>query len=78
MGFLGVYKAIYDYESQGEGELAIVEGDVLYILEKDGEDSWWKAKKKACEVNEDEPVGLVPNNYVEQVSISSWIAVTMQ
>ena len=67
MGFLGVYKAIYDYEPQGESELAISEGDILYVLEKSGEDDWWRAKKKATPEDDDEPVGLIPNNYIEEV-----------
>ncbi|KAJ5946211.1 hypothetical protein N7454_003050 [Penicillium verhagenii] len=66
MGFLGVYSAVYDYEPQGEGELQIREGDLLYILEKGADDDWWKAKKKAEEEDEDEPEGLVPYNYVEE------------
>ncbi|KAI8629295.1 hypothetical protein F5Y19DRAFT_96230 [Xylariaceae sp. FL1651] len=66
MGFLGIYKAIYDYAPQSEGELSISEGDVLYVLEKSQEDDWWKAKKKASADEDDEPVGLVPNNYVEE------------
>ncbi|KAI0204688.1 hypothetical protein F4808DRAFT_306911 [Astrocystis sublimbata] len=66
MGFLGVYKAIYDYAPQSEGELAIAEGDLLFVVEKSQEDDWWKAKKKARGDDEDEPVGLVPNNYVEE------------
>ncbi|TVY44744.1 Actin cytoskeleton-regulatory complex protein [Lachnellula occidentalis] len=68
MGFLGVYKAVYDYEPQGASELAITEGDILYVLEKSGEDDWWKAKKKASGDDDDEPVGLIPNNYIEEVS----------
>lgn len=71
MGFLGVYTALYDYQQQAEGELDIQEGDLLYILEKSAEDDWWKAKKKAAEVDDDEPVGLVPNNYIEEVRILS-------
>lgn len=67
MGFLGVYRAIYDYAPQGKSELAISEGDILYVLEKSGEDDWWKAKKKASGDDDDEPVGLIPNNYVEEV-----------
>jgi hypothetical protein len=67
MGFLGVYKAIYDYVPQGESELAITEGDLLYVLEKSGEDDWWRAKKKATGEDDDEPVGLIPNNYIEEV-----------
>lgn len=67
MGFLGVYRAVYDYVPQGETELAISEGDILYVLEKSGEDDWWKAKKKASGDDEDEPEGLIPNNYIEEV-----------
>ncbi|KAK4178629.1 hypothetical protein QBC36DRAFT_182208 [Triangularia setosa] len=67
MGFLGVYKALYDYTPQAEGELSITEGDVLYVLEKSADDDWWKAKKKATAEDEDEPVGLIPNNYIEEV-----------
>jgi hypothetical protein len=70
MGFLGVYTALYDYQPQGENELDIREGDLLYVLEKSSEDDWWKAKKKAVEEDDDEPVGLIPNNYVEEVSLS--------
>ncbi|OQD88742.1 hypothetical protein PENANT_c003G02469 [Penicillium antarcticum] len=66
MGFLGVYSAVYDYQPQGEGELQIHEGDLLYILEKNSDDDWWRAKKKADRDDEDEPEGLVPSNYVEE------------
>ncbi|KAI0478670.1 hypothetical protein GGR56DRAFT_664768 [Xylariaceae sp. FL0804] len=66
MGFLGVYKAIYDYAPLSEGELSISEGDILYVLEKSQEDDWWKAKKKASADDDDEPVGLIPNNYIEE------------
>lgn len=68
MGFLGVYRAIYDYAPQSEGELVITEGDLLYLLEQSSEDDWWKVKKKASAEDEEEPVGLVPSNYIEQVS----------
>ncbi|KAH8674707.1 hypothetical protein BGZ60DRAFT_448217 [Tricladium varicosporioides] len=71
MGFLGVYKAIYDYAPQGDSELAISEGDILYVLEKSGEDDWWRAKKKASGDDDDEPVGLIPNNYIEEAEPSS-------
>jgi hypothetical protein len=67
MGFVGVCRAIYDYAPQAAGELAVSEGDVLYVLDKAGDDGWWKAKKKAGGDEEEEPVGLVPNNYVEEV-----------
>ncbi|THV50510.1 hypothetical protein BGAL_0147g00130 [Botrytis galanthina] len=71
MGFLGVYTAVYDYVPAGEGELTISEGDILYVLEKSTEDDWWKAKKKASADDEDEPVGLIPNNYIQEAVPSS-------
>lgn len=68
MGFEGVYTAVYDYTPQGENELAFAEGDLLYILDKSSDDGWWKAKKKTAEFESEEPVGLIPHNYVEEVS----------
>ncbi|QDS68033.1 hypothetical protein FKW77_009593 [Venturia effusa] len=65
MGFLGVYRAVYDYVPTAEGELAINDGDLVFVLEQ-GEDGWWKAKKKAASEDEDEPEGLIPENYVEE------------
>ncbi|RMZ87035.1 hypothetical protein DV736_g5739, partial [Chaetothyriales sp. CBS 134916] len=65
MGFVAICTALYDYQPQGAGELEIQEGELLYILEKSTEDDWWKARKKAAEDEEDEPEGLIPNNYVE-------------
>lgn len=67
MGFVGVYTAVYDYQPQAQGELEIREGDLLYVLENSGDDDWWKAKKKADPEEDEEPVGLVPNNYVKEV-----------
>ncbi|EEP76673.1 conserved hypothetical protein [Uncinocarpus reesii 1704] len=66
MGFAGIYTAIYDYKPQAENELEISEGDLLYILDKASDDGWWKAKKKATDEDDEEPIGLVPNNYVEE------------
>ena len=67
MVFLSICTALYDYVPQGEGELAIHEGEIVYIVEKSTEDDWWKAKKKAPGEEDEEPVGLIPNNYVEEV-----------
>jgi hypothetical protein len=68
LGFLAVCRALYDYQPQAENELEIKEGELLYILEKSASDDWWKAKKRASDDDDDEPVGLIPNNYVEEVS----------
>ena len=67
MSFLGIYRAIYAYVPQSEGELEISEGDLLYLLEKSTEDDWWKAKKRATANDDDEPIGLIPSNYIEEV-----------
>jgi actin cytoskeleton-regulatory complex protein SLA1 len=64
MGFIGLYRAIYDYAPQADNELAISEGDLLCVLEQ-GDDGWWKAKRRALSEDEDEPEGLIPENYVK-------------
>ena len=76
MGFLGVYTALYHYQPQGENELEIQEGELLYLLEK-GEDGWWKAKKKAANDEDDEPTGLIPANYVEKVGLGTIFRTTL-
>ena len=68
MGFLGIYRAIYSYSPQAEFELQIEEDDLLYVLDKSDKDDWWKAKKKSGPEDDEEPIGLVPHNYVEEVS----------
>lgn len=68
MVFVSLCTAVYDYTPQSDSELAIKEGELIYILEKSADDDWWKAKKRAPGEAEEEPVGLIPNNYVEQVS----------
>jgi actin cytoskeleton-regulatory complex protein SLA1 len=73
MVFLGIYRAIYDYSPQAENELPIQEGDLLFVLEKSEEDDWWRAKKKAQNESDDEPEGLIPSNYVEQVSFDTYL-----
>ena len=67
MTFISICVALYDYIPQGNNELAIQEGELIYILEKSTEDDWWKAKKRAPGEEEEEPVGLIPNNYVQEV-----------
>ncbi|KAK9367617.1 hypothetical protein V1509DRAFT_625728 [Lipomyces kononenkoae] len=69
--FIDIYVAIYPYTAQAPQELSIVEGDVLYILEKSTEDDWWKAKKRMIGEEADEPIGLVPNNYIEPMKVSA-------
>ncbi|CAK3890147.1 Actin cytoskeleton-regulatory complex sla1 [Lecanosticta acicola] len=66
--FVGVTRALYDYQPQSDEELGIKEGDLLLVLEKSTEDDWWKCKKKATSEDDDEPEGLVPNNYIEEVT----------
>lgn len=67
MVFLSICTALYDYTPQDDNELAIRQGELIYILEKSAGDDWWKAKKRAPGEAE-EPVGLIPYNYVEEVS----------
>lgn len=66
--FLGIYTVLYDYTPQSDAELPLTEGDLLYVLEKSTDDDWWRAKKRITNSDEDEPEGLVPSNYIEEVS----------
>ncbi|WPH00561.1 Hypothetical protein R9X50_00339100 [Acrodontium crateriforme] len=68
MAFLGVYRAIYDYQPQSSEELEITENDLLFVLEKSTDDDWWKCKKKAVDEEDDEPEGLVPSTYIEEAT----------
>ncbi|CDK27212.1 unnamed protein product [Kuraishia capsulata CBS 1993] len=63
--FLGVYKAIYDYQAQNDEELDLTENDLLYLLEKSEVDDWWKVKRRVVGSEAEEPQGLVPSNYIE-------------
>lgn len=65
--FLGVFTAVYAYIPQGDQELTLEEGDLLYVLER-SDDDWWKVKKKVNDSDDDEPIGLVPATYIEEVS----------
>jgi hypothetical protein len=81
--YLAVLKASYDYEPNGEDEIAIKEDQLLFLLERTDEESviclhllfaltfihssWWKVKIKGESQEEECPVGLVPAAYVEQV-----------
>lgn len=66
--FIGVYVALYSYAAQTDQELALSQGDILYLLEKSSQDDWWQVKKRVPGLETEEPVGLVPNNYIEPVS----------
>lgn len=69
--FIGVVRALYDYEPQTDEELAIQENDLLYVLEKSDVDDWWTVKKRVIGLDAEEPTGLVPSNYVEAASAIS-------
>lgn len=67
--FLGVYTVLYAYEARNDQELTVQPGDLLYLLEKSTGDDWWKVKKRVAGMASDEPTGLVPNNYIDKVSM---------
>ncbi|KAJ2455054.1 cytoskeletal protein binding protein, partial [Coemansia sp. RSA 2424] len=61
-----VRRAIYAYEPADGDELAIKEGDVLYILSSNDPD-WLQAKRKPVNADDAEEQGLVPANHTELV-----------
>ncbi|CAO3638462.1 unnamed protein product [Cunninghamella blakesleeana] len=67
MKYLQVCQVLYDYEARTSEEINIQENDTVYIIEKE-DDDWWKAELKQVNVNEHGPIGLVPVNYLEEVT----------
>lgn len=49
--------ALYDYESQGDQELDLEEGDIITVIAKE-DDVWWCGQSKG-------KMGMFPSNYVE-------------
>lgn len=77
--YLGVYRALYDYDARADEELSVHADDLLYLLERSDIDEWWKVKKRVLPVGDeevDEPVGLIPSTYIEKVRLFAWHAVT--
>lgn len=70
-----VCRALYDYEPQqsgDDGELALKEGCVIFILDGGADDGWLNATRDYRIVSAEDPtsagvVGRVPGNYVEDV-----------
>ncbi|XP_072366617.1 formin-binding protein 1-like isoform X2 [Scyliorhinus torazame] len=56
---VGHCKALYPFEGQNEGTLAMQEGEVLYVIEEDKGDGWTRTRKQ----NGQE--GYVPTSYVD-------------
>jgi hypothetical protein len=69
MKYIAICIALYDYQSQNDEEISFNADDILYILDKEDPD-WYKAQLKtpteAADANG--PIGLIPANYVENVS----------
>lgn len=55
-------QAIYDFDSQAQGELSISAGEILEITNKDVGDGWWEGTNSRGET------GFFPAAYV-QVSL---------
>ncbi|KAF9259485.1 hypothetical protein L218DRAFT_963517 [Marasmius fiardii PR-910] len=72
--YLAVLKASYDYtpEKDADDEVAIKEGQILFLLERVDED-WWKVKIKGDSQEQDTLSGLVPAAYVEQAEHTSLV-----
>lgn len=60
---LGYCKASYDYEAREDGDLRLVKGDRIAVLEHLSPD-WWKGYKQG----RPEAPGVFPSNYVSVIS----------
>ncbi|XP_060791735.1 formin-binding protein 1 isoform X14 [Neoarius graeffei] len=56
---IGTCKALYPFEGNNEGTLALAEGEVLFVIEEDKGDGWTRVRR-----NEEEE-GYVPTSYIE-------------
>lgn len=55
-------KALYNYEATCDGELSIVAGETIKIINKDtGSDAWWEGQGS-------KGTGQFPSNYVQEIS----------
>lgn len=58
-----LWTALYDYQAQGEDELSLKCGIVVYVLSKDsnisGDEGWWTGKIG-------DKVGIFPSNFVTE------------
>lgn len=56
-----LWTAVFDYEAQGEDELSLRRGQIVYVLSKDsnisGDEGWWTGKIG-------DKVGIFPSNFV--------------
>lgn len=59
-------RLLYDFESQGDDELACREGDEVYILNESKSKDWWM-----CEKIINGKQGVVPSSYIEIISTSN-------
>jgi hypothetical protein len=63
MSFKGVLKAAYKFEATKlDEEISLVEGDIIYLIYKDGS-GWAKGKKKA-----DAKIGWFPIEYTVEIT----------
>ncbi|XP_075689306.1 formin-binding protein 1-like isoform X1 [Rhinoderma darwinii] len=56
---IGHCKAIYPFDGNNEGTLAMKEGEVMYIIEEDKGDGWTRARRQNGEE------GYVPTSYID-------------
>nr|2KBT_A Chain A, chimera of Proto-oncogene vav, linker, Immunoglobulin G-binding protein G [unidentified] len=58
-GTFGTAKARYDFCARDRSELSLKEGDIIKILNKKGQQGWWRGEIYGR-------IGWFPSNYVEE------------
>lgn len=57
-------KVLYDFDPQGDDEVAVKEGDVVFVVDNEQSDEWWMVRtSKGIE-------GVVPSTYIELMASS--------
>lgn len=57
--YFGTAKARYDFCARDRSELSLKEGDIIKILNKKGQQGWWRGEIYGR-------IGWFPSNYVEE------------
>lgn len=66
-------KLLYDFEAQGDDELACKEGDEVYIVDESKSKDWWMVQNIDTERQ-----GIVPSSYIEIIGSSNLDKLTEQ
>lgn len=67
MTVLAICRAVYPYTPQDADEVELAANEICYVLDQSDPD-WWKVRLRSSDSSKTPAEGLVPANYLEEVS----------